>query len=49
MKNYQNFLPENFPFWVVKFSIYLNRHVFVMCIGAVFAGHSVGSQGSKAC
>ena len=23
-------LSENFPFWVVKFSTYLNRHVFVM-------------------
>ena len=30
MKTYQNFLSENFPFLVVKFSIYLNRHVFVM-------------------
>ena len=29
-KNYQNFLSENFPFLVVKFSIYLNRRVFVM-------------------
>ena len=27
---YQNFLSENFPFLVVKFSIYLNRCVFVM-------------------
>ena len=27
---YQNFLSENFPYLVVKFSIYLNRHVFVM-------------------
>ena len=24
------FLSERFPFLVVKFSIYLNRHVFVM-------------------
>ena len=24
------FLSENFPFLVVKFSIYLNRHVFVI-------------------
>ena len=24
------FLSENFPFWVVKFSIYLNRRAFVM-------------------
>ena len=30
MKKYQNFLSENFPFLVVKFSIYLNRRVFVM-------------------
>ena len=26
----QNFLSENFPFLVVKFSVYLNRRVFVM-------------------
>ena len=32
MKKYQNFLSENFPFLVVKFSIYLNRPVFVMCL-----------------
>ena len=24
------FLSENFQFWVVNFSVYLNRHVFVM-------------------
>ena len=29
-EKYQNFLSENFPFLVVKFSIYLNRRVFVM-------------------
>ena len=29
---YQNFLSENFPFLVVKFSIYLNRRVFVMAL-----------------
>ena len=29
-EKYHNFLSENFPFLVVKFSIYLNRHVFVM-------------------
>ena len=28
--NYQNFLSEIFPVLVVKLSIYLNRHVFVM-------------------
>ena len=30
MKKYQRFLSENFQFLEVKFSIYLNRHVFVM-------------------
>ena len=29
-KEYQNFLSKNFPFLVVKFSIFLNRRVFVM-------------------
>ena len=29
-EKYQNFLSENFHFSVVKFSVYLNRHVFVM-------------------
>ena len=30
MKKYQRFLSENFQFLEVKFSIYLNRRVFVM-------------------
>ena len=30
MKNIRVFLSENFPFLEVKFSIYLNRRVFVM-------------------
>ena len=29
-EKYQNFSSENFHFLVVKFSIYLNRRVFVM-------------------
>ena len=29
-EKYQSFLSENFQFMEVKFSIYLNRHVFVM-------------------
>ena len=29
-EKYQNFLSENFPFLVVKFSIYLNGRVFIM-------------------
>ena len=34
MKKYQKFLSENFQFLVIKFSIYLNRRVFVMFLGA---------------
>ena len=30
MKNIRIFYLKIFIFWVVKFSIYLNRHVFVM-------------------
>ena len=30
MKNIRYFLSENFHFLVVKFSVYLNRHVFIM-------------------
>ena len=30
MKNIRIFLSENFPFLVVKFSVYLDRDVFVM-------------------
>ena len=29
-EKYQIFLSENFPFLVVKFSVYSSRHVFVM-------------------
>ena len=29
-EKYQIFLSENFPFLVVKVSIYLNRHIFIM-------------------
>ena len=32
MKKYQNFYLKNYQFLVVKFSIYLNRRVFVMAI-----------------
>ena len=34
---YRNFLSENFHFLVVKFSVYLNRHVFVM--GSIILKH----------
>ena len=30
MKNIRIFLFENFHFLVLKFSVYMNRHVFVM-------------------
>ena len=33
MKNIRFFLSENFHFLVVKFSVYMNRHVFVMGSG----------------
>ena len=33
MKQYQSFLSENFQVLEVKFSIYLNRRVFVMSQG----------------
>ena len=29
-EKYQNFLSGSFHFLVVKFSVYLNRHVFIM-------------------
>ena len=35
-----NFLSENFPFLVVKFSIYLNRRVFVMATPFVVSTYS---------
>ena len=39
MKKYQNFLSENFHFLVVKFSVYLNRHVFVMGVLICSSSH----------
>ena len=35
---YQIFLSENFHFLVVKFSVYLNRHVFVVISTTYFQG-----------
>ena len=35
MKNIRFFLSENFMFFEVKFSTYLNRRVFVMCSNKV--------------
>ena len=31
-EKYQDFISENFHFLLVKFSVHLNRHVFVMCL-----------------
>ena len=50
---YQNFLSENFLFLVVKFSIYLNRRVFVMrqkldhCSPIIFVRISFRGVGRK--
>ena len=35
MKKMSEFLSENFHFLVVKFSVYLNRHIFVMTVSFV--------------
>ena len=41
-EKYQNFLFENyFPFFLVKFSIYLNRHVFIMAADVKVAIYSL--------
>ena len=45
MKKYQGFLSDFFQFLVVKFSIYLNRRVFVMRFGSL-ATHSVHCKDS---
>ena len=39
MKKYQIFLSENFHFLVVKFSVYLNRRVFVMLLSVPREGY----------
>ena len=36
-EKYQNLLSEKFHFLVVKFTVYLNRHVFVM----IFCVHPI--------
>ena len=43
MKNIRDFLSENFQFLEVKFSIYLNRHVFVMMVRWHFKRASVST------
>ena len=39
-EKYQNFLSEKFPFLVVKFSIYLNRRIFVIIIIIIISSSS---------
>ena len=45
-EKYTIFLPENFPFLVGKFSIYLNRSVFVMA-SCVKSHYSICEQQSR--
>ena len=45
MKNIRIFLSENFQFWTVKFSVYLNRRVFVMDLGNT----SIGTDRPEQC
>ena len=51
MKNIRIFLSENFHFSVVKFSVDLNRLVFVMDrnFEPLRANHSVRSRGKMGC
>ena len=44
MKNIRVFLSENFQFLMVKFSIYLNRRVFVMLYLTIRNSHSKDSD-----
>ena len=37
--NNQRFLSENFQFFKVKYSVYLNRHIFVMAMRIRVFGH----------
>ena len=47
MKNIRTVLSENFQFLVVKFALYLNRHVFVMKL-LVKLLHPIGKVNSLA-
>ena len=44
VKKYHKFLSENFHFLVVKFSVYLNRHVFVMYLKTGSLCHQHGDM-----
>ena len=40
-EQYQSFLSENFQFLEVKFSIYLNRRVFIMRVHITYVHNSL--------
>ena len=44
-EKYQSFLPDNFQFLQVKFSIYLNRRIFVM----LYRFDGFGPRNTKMC
>ena len=46
-EKYQSFLPENFPFLEVKFSLYLNRRVFVMTVHDDFTVYTCKKMWTK--
>ena len=47
MKKISEFLSVNFQFLVVKFSIYLNRHVFVMSFTICHSKDVLADQGTS--
>ena len=49
MKNIRNILSENFHFLVGNFSVYLNRHVFVMYTFQVNRIHKLLSPVESVC
>ena len=49
MKKILEFLSENFQFLVVKFSVYLNRRVFVMTIICVVGRGYVPANTERRC
>ena len=49
-EKYQNFLSEKFHFLVVKFSVYLNRRVFVMnCSSDDSEHHHINIRARRSC
>ena len=46
-EKYQNFLSENVPYLVIKFSIYLNRCIFIMTEMLLKSTHNMFSWRNK--